>query len=67
MFRSNKLFNIIRRYTHTHSQSNQYQKLDNTALETKIDKISSELYQIRVVVMCNYFITVMPGFIWLFK
>jgi len=67
MFRSNKLFNIITRYTHNHSPSNQYKKLDNTSLETKIDKISSDLYQIRILVMCNYFITVMPGFMWLFK
>jgi hypothetical protein len=67
MILNRQIFNNIRRYTHTHSPSNKIQKLDNTSLETKIDKISSDLYQIRVLVMSNYFITVLPGFIWLFK
>ena len=68
MLRSRQLFNIIRRYTHSHtSQPIKFSKSDYTILESKIDKISSDLVQIRFIVMCNYFIAVIPGIISFFK
>jgi len=68
MLRSRQLFNIIRRYTHTHSPSfNKTPKSDNAVLESKIDKLSSQLNDIDDILKFNYVLTIVFGITALFK
>ena len=68
MLRTRELFNNIRRYTHTHSpSSNKSQNLDKTVVESKIDKLSSQLNEIDIIIKFNYALTFVFGITSLFK
>ena len=62
MLHSRQLFNNIRRYTHTHSPSfNKTPKLDTVVLESKLDKLSSQLNDIDTILKFNYVLTFVLG------
>ena len=70
LLRSRKFItNNMKRYTHNHTSTSSIKGpiLNNTLLESKMDKIISKLEVIDLLVKCNYFVLVMPGLIWFFK
>lgn len=68
MLLTRQIFNNIRRYTHSHLPSfNKTPKSDNAVLESKIDKLSSQLNDIDTILKFNYVMTCIFGMTAFFK
>ena len=63
LLRSRKLFNNIRRYTHSHSPSS----IKDPILNEKLDKIMLNLDEIEINVKGIYYVSVITGLILIFK
>jgi hypothetical protein len=64
MLRSRKLFNHIRRYTHSHNSPS---SIKDPILNEKLDKIMSNLDEIEINVKGIYYVSVITGLLLIFK
>jgi len=66
---SRKLFNHIRRYTHSNNSPSSIKDpiLNYTVLERKMDKIMANLVEIEINVKGIYYVSVITGLLLIFK